>query len=76
MFQTIAELLSAGLQLWASTEKTKYQDAYIRLMKEYRDEMAQPENYRSQLALYRIELELRDLARSFTFAVTGQNFNI
>lgn len=73
MIQELIGVLNAGLSLWDSKEKTKYQDQYLRLVREWNEEMDQPEDYRSQLALDRIERELRQLARSFTYSVGAKN---
>jgi hypothetical protein len=73
MVDSVFKLLGAALSIWESKEKTKYQDEYLRLKKEWRDEMDQPDDYRSQLAIDRIERELRDLASSFSYSITGAN---
>jgi len=73
MIESIFKVLGAALSIASDEIKTKYQDKYLELKKDYHEEMDQPDNYRSQLALDRIERELRDLADSFAYSVTGAN---
>lgn len=73
MIDSIFKILGAGIQLLSDKERTKYQDTYLRLKKEWNDEMDQPDDYRSQLSLDRIERELRDLGDSFAYSVSGKN---
>jgi hypothetical protein len=73
MTQILFKVLGAALSIWESKEKTKYQDEFLRLKKEWHEENDQPDHYRSQLALDRIERELRVLSESFAYSVTGTN---
>jgi hypothetical protein len=56
----ILGILKEGLKLWNTKEGTKYLDKVNRLEKEYYDELAKPEDQRSQLYL---DERLRDLNR-------------
>lgn len=69
MFETLAETLSAGLQLWLHKEKTKYIDKLIDLRRKYREEFNKSDAHRSDAVLDNLEFELRILAVTFTSAV-------
>lgn len=61
----ILGVLKEGLKLWNSKEATKYLDKVVSLEKDYYEELAKNEDYRSQLALDSILLELEIIARTF-----------
>lgn len=65
----ILSLLEKGLSLWEHKDKTKYVDKVMKLKREYREEMAKPEDQRSGAVLDNIEFELRLLAGAFTSSV-------
>lgn len=73
MIETILTILSAGLQLWSSKEKTKYQDKLMALRKGYYEEYNKPEDQRSDAVLDNIEFELRILGTAFASNVRESN---
>jgi hypothetical protein len=73
MFEKIADILAAGLSLWASKEKTKYIDRLISLRKEYREEYNKPADLRSDAVLDNILFELCLLGDSFGARVRAEN---
>lgn len=56
-------ILEKGLSLWQSKEKRKYLDRVLELKKDWYEEFDRPD--RSQLALDKIERELRLIAETF-----------
>lgn len=64
-FGLILGVLKEGLKLWNSFEATKYLDRIIKLEKEYYEEIAKPEDERSQLTLDTIILRIRLISQSF-----------
>jgi len=64
------KILEQGLKLWNTKEGRKYLDRVIKLKKEWYEEYSRTD--RSQLALDRIQNELRIIAESFATNL-GQN---
>lgn len=73
MVGTLLGILEAGLSIWASREKTKYQDRYIKLKREWYEEYNKPEDRRSDAELDRIEFDIRVLCDSFASVVRAEN---
>lgn len=69
MFSLILSILSAGLSIWASKEKTKYIDQLTDIEKRYREESNKPRDLQSDAVLDNLEFELRQLARNFAASV-------
>ena len=66
-------VLEAGLQLWASKEKTKYQDKYIQLKRDFYEEYNKDFSIRNDAILDSIRSELFILCDSFATAVKAEN---
>lgn len=66
-------VLEAGLQLWASKEKTKYQDKYIQLKKDFYEEYNKDFSVRNDAVLDSVRSELFILCDSFATAVKAEN---
>ena len=73
MIEAVLKVLEAGFHLWAKKEENKPQDRMwelqqktIKLKREYYEEMAKPNNQRSDAVLDDIVLELRFVADSFS----------
>jgi hypothetical protein len=73
MFQSLLTALSAGLTLWSSKEKTKYQDHIIKLRTEWHEEYSKSPEDRSDAVLDDIEFRLQCLCSSFSIAVGATN---
>lgn len=73
MFDKIADILAAGLSLWASKEKNKYIDRLIKLRKDYREEYNKPLSVRSDAVLDNLFFELCLLGDSFGASVRAAN---
>lgn len=73
MFGTLLTVLAAGLQIWASKEKTKYIDELTSLERQYREENNKPDNERNDARIDELEFKLRQLARNFAAAATRQD---
>lgn len=73
MFDSLVKALAAGLSLWESKEKTKYQDQLIELKEKYREEFNKPVGERSNAALDDIRFELCLLGNAFGAAVGATN---
>jgi hypothetical protein len=58
-------ILKEGLTLWNNVEASKYLDKVINLEKKYNEELAKPEDERSDLAIDNCLLQLRIIAQSF-----------
>jgi hypothetical protein len=67
----VFKILEKGLSIWASKEATKYLDQVIKLKKEWHKEYMRSD--RSQLALDRIENELRIIAETFASVPGGKD---
>jgi hypothetical protein len=63
MIESIFGLLGAALKLWETKEKRKYLDEYLSLKKDWNEEYNKDPSNRSDLALDRIAMRLRDLSR-------------
>lgn len=62
-FGLVLKILEKGLSLWATKEARKYLDRVIKLKKDWHEEYQRQD--RSQLALDKIETELRIIAETF-----------
>jgi len=69
MFESLAKALAAGLSLWESKEKTKYQDKLMNLRRDYREEFNKPVGERSNAVLDNLKFELCLLGNSFSSSV-------
>lgn len=69
MIGSLIGVLEAGLSLWATKEKTKYQDKFIKLKMEWYAEINKPDNLIDDVKLADLEWELRVLADSFASQV-------
>lgn len=58
MTELVLKLLGAGLDLWVTKEKTKYQDKYIALKKAYYEESNKPDFDDAVLDNIRFDLKL------------------
>lgn len=67
MVSAILSILGAGLSLWSSKEKTKYQDRYLKLRKRYYEE--EKKDRPDHAVMDNIEFELFELSESFAAAV-------
>jgi len=67
MVNTLLSILGAGLSLWDSKEKTKYQDKYLKLRKRYFDE--EKKERPDHAVLDNLEFELYELSESFAAEV-------
>lgn len=56
-------LLKVSIEAFNNERKDRFLKKYVKLEKEWYEEFNQPENYRSDLALDRIMLELEQLAK-------------
>ncbi len=65
MFNAFLTVLGAGLQIWASKEKRKYIDKFIKLKKEYREEESKPDDKRNDAVLDDLEFQLKLLGIAF-----------
>jgi hypothetical protein len=65
MFETLAQVLLAGLHLWENEEKTKYIDRLMDLRKRRYDEENKPDDSRSDAVLDDLEFQLRNLGIAF-----------
>jgi hypothetical protein len=70
MTESIIKLLEVGLSLWLSKEKTKYQDKFLKLKREYYEEFNKDPAVRSDAVLDNVRFELRILADSFALAAS------
>ena len=70
MIELVFKLLSSGLSLWETKEKTKYVDRLIRLRMEYYAEINKPIHDNARID--NIEHELIVLCDSFTNSVSGK----
>ena len=73
MITVILQILSAGLSIWASKEKTKYIDELTEIERLYREEENKPRNQQSDAVLDNLEFRLRQLGRNFAASVGKQN---
>lgn len=73
MIDSIFKLLGAGLSLWDTKEKTKYQDKFIKLKKDWYEEYNKADNERSDAVLDNILFELNLLCNSFAAQVGNEN---
>jgi len=73
MVGTLLGILEAGLSIWASREKTKYQDRYIKLKREWYEEYNKPEDRRSDAELDRIEFDIRVLCLAVSAQIRAEN---
>lgn len=67
--ELVLKILGAGLAIWESKEKTKYQDRFIELEKAYYEEINKDDNSRNDAFISNLRVELRILAESFAAAV-------
>lgn len=72
MTEAFLKLLGSALSIWDSKEKTKYQDKYQKLMKDWYEENNKPDWERSNAVLDNIEFELRVLGNSFSAQIGSQ----
>lgn len=73
MIGSIIALLTAGLQLWGSKEKTKYLDRLIKLKKDFYEEYNKAENERDDAVLDNIAFDIKLLCDSFSSAIGAEN---
>lgn len=73
MVEAIFRALEAGLSLWHTKEKRKYQDKLISLREDWYEEWNKTDSERSDAVLDNIERELRILVDSFASEVTRTN---
>lgn len=68
MIELVLKVLGAGLELWASKEKTKYQDRFIELKKALHEEMKKPYEERNHAAIDDIFFNIELLCHGFATA--------
>lgn len=68
-FTALLNVLGAGLSIWDSKEKTKYQDQYVDLKRKYYEASNKPDDERDDAVISNLRVELRILADSFVAAV-------
>lgn len=73
MISTILNLLGAGLSLWDTKEKTRYQDKFIAIKTALYEEMKKPYEERNHAAIDDLEFQLKLLCDSFAAAVGPAN---
>ena len=60
---TILSLIKLGLEIFKDERKGRFTKKYVKLEREYMDEMSKPENIRSDLALDRLYFDAGELAK-------------
>lgn len=70
MVESLLKVLGAGLSIWASKEKTKYVDKYLRLQREYYEENNKHISDDAVLDNIRFDLELLSSAFSSKIGAT------
>lgn len=73
MFETLLQVLLAGLHLWSDKEKTKYVDRLMSLKKEYREEINKPYDQRNDAVIDDLEFQLRVLSAAFVAGTIKSN---
>jgi hypothetical protein len=68
----ILSLVKLSLEVFKDERKDRFLKKYIRLEKEWHEEMAKPDSKRSDLALDRILLECKLLARLVVSEANGK----
>lgn len=69
IIDSLLQVLGAGLKLWSSKEASKYLDRYIKLKKEWYEEIAKPEHQQDHARIDNLKFELKLLCDSFTSSV-------
>jgi hypothetical protein len=73
LLSLVLDVLGAGLSIWDSKEKTKYQDKFIRIKTDIYEEMKKPYEDRNHAALDDLYFQLELLCNSFTSVAGSKN---
>jgi hypothetical protein len=73
MFSALLDILAEALKLWNTKEKTKYQDRYLSLKRDYYAEQNKDADSRSDAVLDNLEFELRILGHAVAAGLREQN---
>lgn len=73
LIESIFMALGSGLKLWSSYESRKYIDKFIKLKKDYYEEINKPEHLQDHAKLDNIEFELKLLCVGFSSSVGEPN---
>lgn len=69
MTELLLKVIGSALSIWDSKEKTKYEDQYNKLMRDWYEEINKPDDIRSNAVLDNIEFELRLFGDRFSAAI-------